>query len=565
MRKPIAVTAKATTRALIALLLVMSCAPGMAQTSSAAPSAGQTGAAQGAGPDQTPPAQAGATDQTAPAPITIGPVQAPQDAQTPSTANQPLGPSAPVPQIPITPEATAPNSASAGAPPPGAPVFNLAQTIQMALAASAQLQIANRNLDRDRALVDQAEAGYRPRLEATGTEVYLDEPVKIKFGSESILVQPVSTQTLTGALNLPVDITGQVRAQIEAARLTVLADTFGRNRIANQRILDAETAYFTLLRSQHQVDVAQASLTDAQTQYATTERQFAGGIGQRIDVYRAATQVAQAQQDLLAAQNQLAIARNDFNDIIGRPMAASAAVPDVPGVDVGVNITGGAITPGANPNSLVTPPAGLPSLYTPPTATNMAIDQSVQSAMANRPELQADQVEIEAAHRQIKIAHAGQEPTLSLGADSNYYPTTDFQNPYHSLDVFTATVNIPLYDGGVTRDRVREAKDSEENAKTQLSGDRTDVELQVRQAYLNLSTAEQQIDSANTALQQAIIARQLAQVRYANGVGLYLEVTDAQSALTSAEQDQVNAVYNYFISRAQYQNAIGTPSLNPTL
>lgn len=507
-----------------------------------------------------------------PAPV-AGSAQGQVGAQPNSPENPPtlgldqsLGPTAPVPVVPMPPANAEPNPASAGAPPPGAPSFTLAQTIQMALNASSQLQIANRNLDRDRALIDQAEAGYRPRLSASGTEVYLDQPVKIKFGSgPPILVQPISTQTLTAALSLPVDITGQVRAQIEVARLTFLADVYTRNRIQNQRILDAQTAYFTLLRSEHQVDVAQASLNDAQTQYAIAERQFANGIGQRLDVYSAATQVSQAQQNLLAAQNQLAIAQNNLNDIIGRPMAAPVAVPDVPGVDVGVNITGGTITPGTNPNALVTPPSNLPSLYTPPALTIPTIDQSVANAMANRPELQADQVNIEAAHRQIKIAHAGQEPTLALGANSNYYPTTDFQNPYHSLDVFTATVNIPLYDAGITRDRVREAKDTEANARTQYAGDQTDVELQVRQAYLNLNTAEQQINAADTALQQAIIARQLAQVRYANGVGLYLEVTQAQEALASAETNQVNAVYNYLIARAQFENAMGTPTTNPTL
>ncbi|HEX5322747.1 MAG TPA: TolC family protein [Capsulimonadaceae bacterium] len=449
----------------------------------------------------------------------------------------------------------------------GAPTYTLGQTIQAALNASSQLAIANRNLDKDQALIDQAEAGYRPRLDANGSWTFLNKPVKISFaGSPPITVQPVNTENLNAALTLPIDISGQVRAQVQVARLNALFDLDTRDRITNQRVLDAETSYLTLLRSQHQVDVAQASLANAQTQYSTTQKQFAGGIGQRIDVYRAATQVAQAQQDLLSAQNQLALAQNNFNDLIGRPMASPVTVQDVPGVDIGIDIAGGAITPGANPNTLVTPPANLPKLYTPPaTVTSISIDRSVQTAMTNRPELLADQVNIEAAHRQIKIAHSGQEPTLSLGATSNYYPTTDFQNPYHSLDVVTATVRIPLYDAGITRDKVREAKDTEANAKDQYSGDKSDVELQVRQAYLNLGTARQQIDAANTALQQAIIARQLAQVRYANGVGLYLEVTDAQSALTTAETNQVNAVYNYLIAQAQFENAIGMPNRNPSL
>jgi outer membrane protein len=62
-------------------------------------------------------------------------------------------------------------------------------------------------------------------------------------------------------------------------------------------------------------------------------------------------------------------------------------------------------------------------------------------------------------------------------------------------------------------------------------------------------------------LQQAIAARQLAQVRYEGQVGTYLEVTDAQSALVQAENSQVNAVYDYFVARAQFENSIGVPQI----
>jgi outer membrane protein len=87
------------------------------------------------------------------------------------------------------------------------------------------------------------------------------------------------------------------------------------------------------------------------------------------------------------------------------------------------------------------------------------------------------------------------------------------------------------------------------------------VTLDVRQADLNLLTAARQIGAANTALQQAIAARQLAQARYEGQVGLYLEVTDAQAALVQAENSQVNAVYDYLVARAQFENALGTPQI----
>jgi outer membrane protein len=122
-------------------------------------------------------------------------------------------------------------------------------------------------------------------------------------------------------------------------------------------------------------------------------------------------------------------------------------------------------------------------------------------------------------------------------------------------------VSIPLYDGGATRARVQAARLETENARTALDRRMRDVALQVRQAYLNLVTASRQIDAANTALQQAIAARQLAQARYEGQVGVYLEVTDAQAALVQAETSQVDAVYSYLIARAQFEHAIGAPSL----
>jgi outer membrane protein TolC len=182
-----------------------------------------------------------------------------------------------------------------------------------------------------------------------------------------------------------------------------------------------------------------------------------------------------------------------------------------------------------------------------------------------RPELLADQVAIRAAQEQIKLAHTGLSPSLSISASGTYYPVTDFETPRHSLGTYSVNLNIPLYDGGATRDAVREAKDAEQNARSTFASDQNTVEMQVREAYANLQTAAQQITAANAALQQAIAARRLAQVRYSNGVGLYLEVTDAESALTQAETAQVSAVYGFFTARAQYDNAIGKPQLNPSL
>ena len=318
-----------------------------------------------------------------------------------------------------------------------------------------------------------------------------------------------------------------------------MADRFDLDRIKNGLILNAQSSYFNDLRAQHQVQVDQSALTDAQTQLKTAQTQYSGGVGQKIDVYRASTQVAQAAQNLLQAQNALSLAQTNFNDVVGRDLGDPVVVEDVPGVTVGTTFAvDGTDTAVGAPD----PEASI--YFTPPiTEVNkIVIANDINTALKARPELREDQVNVQAQAKQITLARSTSQPTLSLGATGDYYPVTDFQTPRHSLGVFTATVNFPIFDGGTTRDQVKAARDARDASQLSYESDQTNVELQVRQAFLNLYTTANQIAAANSALQQAIAARQLAQVRYSSGVGLYLEVTDAEAALTNAENSQVNAV-----------------------
>ena len=444
----------------------------------------------------------------------------------------------------------------------GAAVYSLFSAIQSTLQSSSDLQIAETTLQRDRALVSAASDRNLPTVSASGTATHLDSPISVPFGATRIPVEPENTQSFDANATLPIDISGEVRAATQAAQLQVLADRFNLDRVKDALVLNAQTTYFNVLRAQHQVEVAQTALTDANTQYETAQTQFAGGVGQKIDVYRAATQVAQAKQALLQAQNAFNLEQNNFNDVVGRNLNAPVIAEDVPGVTIGTTVPQNGVPP-----TVGGPDSSATQFYAPPATALDQIDlqADIQKAQKTRPELRDDLVNVQATAKQLTITRDENRPTLALSATGNYYPVTDFQTPRHSLGVLSATLNVPIFDGNVTRDRLRADRDVEKNAQTTYESDQTTVELQVRQAYLNLYTTSNQIAAANSALQQAIAARQLAQVRYSSGVGLYLEVTDAEAALTNAENSQVNSVYDYLIARAQYQNAVGTPDLDPKL
>ncbi|MDQ2800474.1 MAG: TolC family protein, partial [Armatimonadota bacterium] len=326
-------------------------------------------------------------------------------------------------------------------------------------------------------------------------------------------------------------------------------------QIRNARILRAQTIYFNTLRAQHQVDVAGAALNNAQRQLQDATNLNAAGVGQKIDVLRAQTQVSTAQQNLTAAQNNLGIAVTSFNDLVGRALEAPVRLLDPPGVIIQQPVTD--FSRVGAPDTK----AQLPLPAAPSEVGGINIANSLQAANRQRPEILQAQVNVRVAETGVKLSRAGLEPTFSLSAAGNYYPTPSFQFPRQRTAQLTATLNIPLYDGGATRDRVQESRLRTQNAQTSLASTRSDVALDVRQAYLNLATAAEQIGAANAALQSAIGARQLAQLRYQGQVGLYLEVTDAQAALVQAENNQVDAVYNYLVARAQFQNAVGAPQV----
>ena len=435
-------------------------------------------------------------------------------------------------------------------------LFDLAATIRAALQSSADVQIATRNIEIDRKRSDEASAAGRPSVDASGTAIRYDRPTSIALGSgPPITVTPNHQEILTLNVSNRFDLTGQIRAAADQAHLQSLADEFILGQIRNARILRAQTIYFNTLRAQHQVDVAQAVLNNAERQLQDATNLNAAGVGQRIDVLRAQTQVATAQQNLFSTQNNFSIALTSFNDLVGHPLSAPVRLADPPGTAIRQPVT--------DFSSVGAPDlkAEAPLPTAPDEVAAININRALQTANTQRPEILQAQVNVRVAETGIKLSRAGLEPTFSLSAAGNYYPTPSFQFPRQRTGQLTATLNIPLYDGGATRDRIQESKLRSQNAQTSLASTRSDVALDVRQAYLNLVTSAQQIGAANAALQAAIGARQLAQLRYQGQVGLYLEITDAQAALVQAENNQVDAVYNYLVARAQFQNAVGTPQM----
>lgn len=407
--------------------------------------------------------------------------------------------------------------------------LDLAEVIREAQNHSAEVQIASQELKAARSRVGQQNSRRRPQLNVNGSATRFDDKSDLNFGGQNVEVVPNHLEALTLQLDQLLDVTNQVGTAVSQARLYALSAQYGLTSTTESTALNATTSYYDLLRTDQSVRVAQASLDAYRAQLATNTRLYEGGVGQKIDVLRAQSQVADAERELVRRQNERNAARSRLNDLIGRPLDA---------------------------DTTVTPSAGTPA--------SEGIDRPslIQQALGQRTEVLAAETEVRAAEKGIKLARASNEPKVTVSLAGNYYPTTSFQYVRQSTAALTLGVSIPLYDGGLAQDRVREARALATEAKAREDRVRRDVALQVQTAALDVETARKRLDASNVAVTAASAARDLAQQRYEAQVGVYLEVTDAQAALTQAQAAQVDATYDLLTAQARLTRALGQPLIN---
>ncbi|MEO7718746.1 MAG: TolC family protein [Capsulimonas sp.] len=295
------------------------------------------------------------------------------------------------------------------------------------------------------------------------------------------------------------------------------------DRVSNEVALSVKNAFFTLLRDQESVRVQQEQVTANTENVRIAQAKFGAGTVAQYDVLTAQTTLSSAQQALYKAQNQVNIDQANLNAALGTPADAATTVDT----------------------------ASLPA----PTET-FSIPESTATAYVKRPEMiQADN-NITIAEKLIKLAGATMKPSLSLTGSAGYAGTPA---PGSKRDTYSLAANLgfPLYDGGTTKSKVRSAEidlDTQKITKAQLQ---QNVAIEVRQAILNIENAKSRVASATQGVTQAREAVRLANVRYQNGISAFIEVTNAQAQLVTAENDQVGAFYDYQTSRAQLIRAIG--------
>jgi outer membrane protein len=559
-----------------ALGLNMICVAALAQgqtPSAPAPGQAQLPNVPAPGQAQLPnvPAQApNAVGQSYPQGVTQLPQQAPPTGmQTPLPA-----PMQSVPR-PDRPAALSPKLEAVAAQLAGRPI-TINDAVAVALATNPQLALSTEALLFAQGRTSEARAGLNPNLGISAGPVYLASSL-----------QPGA---ILGA-TLPFDISGAIRAATSQLQFQEVATRLDINRTRNEIVYNVKNAFYAVLRAEALVGVTTENLQNSLDRLGDANLRYQVRTVAYFDVVRAQTDVANAQKLVIQARNAVSIATGQLDNVIGIDVTTPLRVSDQGAVSEPPNVPPPTATP-LTPESDV-PPSGIGNGAVKPAPTpeemrqqtgliapkpDQIINQALtlgtefqpllKEALDTRPEILEADAQISAAQKGIQYARRSLLPTLGLSVGYYYVRnstgTRRIDEPEASL-----SVTLPLYDGGLERARVQEARANVATATTNKRQTIDTVTLDVQQAYLNLVQARDQVAVANAALGQARTAFQLARTRYNAGVASragispLLEVSDAQAALTLAEQNQVNALYDYNGARAQLDRSLGRFSYVP--
>ena len=419
----------------------------------------------------------------------------------------------------------------------GAEPISLRQALELARRNNLQLQQAQLSLQRSQASLRAVQAAEYPRVNLGAgvanqrSYIFSDEP-DLGFGRDL----DTNTTSLTGDLSLNYDLftSGGRRARIRAAEEQLRNDRLDLERITEEVRLNVATRYYDLQQADELVRIQQSAVRNAQASLRDAQALEQAGVGTRFDVLTSQVQVARATQDLANALSQQRVSRRQLAVL--------------------VNLAESVIITAADPVEI----AGL---------WNLTQEQSIIQAYKNRAELEQQLAQRNINEQQRRIALASLGPQISLAARYNLSQSLDSNNNNNNLqqtqdftDAYSlgANVTLNLYDGGEARARAREAEANIAIAETNFANQRNQIRLDVEQAYSQLQSNFENIQTASVALEQAREALRLARLRFQAGVGTQTEVIDSETRLTQAEGDRVNAILSYNRALAQLQRAISS-------
>ncbi len=417
-----------------------------------------------------------------------------------------------------------PNLAFSGEP------LTLETSIEIALQKSIVIDIAREGSKGATAQKREAITGFLPKFSTSYSYRRLNEEpsFQLPFPPGEMTTGTKNNYNWAIEARQPIFAGGGILANYLANQIGEEA-AFLEEKAKNQDVVqEVKIAYFDILRAQRVLAATSQSAEMLEAHRNVAENYFKVGLIPKNDLLYAEVELANGKQALIRAQNAVELAKSRLNTLLKRRIFEPVEVVDI-------------------------------LSYQP---IKQSLEECLSIAQQNRTELKIAELKAQQAGKLVWIARSDFFPAVSVVGNYTRFgdePSVS-GSPYQDMESWyvMAVASWNFWDWGKTKFRVDASRARENQAINSAKELNDQITLEIKNAYLLLQEAENQITVSEKVIEQAEENFRISEERYKERVATSTEVLDAQTLLTRAKSQYANALGDYNINYARLQRAMGT-------
>lgn len=387
--------------------------------------------------------------------------------------------------------------------------LTLEQCLEIALERHPELQGSRAAMEVKDSGVAQARTAWKPGVDLSSS-----------YNRRSVTDDGYDSYSSSATVSQLITDWGKTKSQVAVAELELQASRYDYDDRVQVLFLDVKEAYLDLLRTMKEEEVALEAVKMYEHHLEQALAYYQVGKVSRIDVTTAEVDLSKARLDLVQAGTSVKTSRSGLNNALGYPDAPVFDIEDMLSFEK-IGITR---------------------------------DEALKSALMTRPDLRSLESKKKGAEESVILAGKSNSPTLSARAGYSWGDETftGDDEVYAGL-----TLEVSLYDGGLAKEKTRQARAELDKARADQEKLRQDVIMEVEKAFLEVQDSGKVIETTEKTVEQARENLELANGRYEVGVGSPVEVTDATENYINARNDYYGAIYDHHSALASLEKAIG--------
>lgn len=397
--------------------------------------------------------------------------------------------------------------------------LNLRESIEIALKNNFDILIRKEELRETKGGIKDAYSEVWPQLSANATYYhYEDHPYITNYYDENYETSISASQLLFAS--------GRVSNTIKRSKLNLNAAQERERQTRQNIVYQVKETFNSCLLAKEFIRIYEQSLSLAEEHLRIAQERYEAGKVSQSDVLRAEVEAAEIKPKLIEAQNQLDIAKNLFKFLLKLDLTSEAELE----------------------GELVHDPQ------------EMDLFEATNLALTNRPELKELKAQEGMREAEITIAKSGNRPSISLNFTDYINKEALFATARDEWDdywIASVKVNLPLFDGFDAQGKAEQAKARLVETKLMREKIGEQIKLEVENAYLKLKATCEVVTSQTKNVERAKESYEVMGMRYSMGKCSQTDLLDTRVALSTAQVNYAQSIYNHTIAKARLKLVVG--------